>query len=671
MKHYSFRLPMFALLLTAAVGAYAWDGSGTADDPYLIKSSTDWQSLSAGVEGGNNYKGKVFRLTQDLDIGSVSVGTMYQHFSGIFDGDNHTLTYNVGTLNQEVNETCAPFAHVSGSTIRHLHTTGTIHTRMWFCAGIIGRIWGPGATYLTDCHSSMRVLCYYGNFIFNGGLVGQVQSEAGTAGADSLVVDRCSYTGALLNQRGNNTECGGFVGSAEVPVTVRNSVFDPQDWTYYTIIQHGATFVRPANNKVKITLENCYATMQMKTQQGTFIVNDMMVPEGVEFEFQGDPFVTLNSKKYWTNGCRVKLTVADGTKFNHWVDNNRCFISDAWTASGIHQFKDMANKPILSIVTNDIPKAETERTLWGVTYRYLSRKDYHYFISDEERIQRGWVFENDDDEDANLIVKNAKGDASEITAITGYKESAYDDDGVQIHNDLVGDWRNHTHLGLIAPHAFRNSSKLKSLYFKDTDANNYSARTNFSFTICEGAFEGCSNFKEMKMMQYTTEGTNHWEALKPSQVLSIAPDAFDGCGDLSISVQADKYQDYMNSSVWQPFRRRLIVYEATTKDFTVKGVKYHWYRSTDQTKDLKNDDRGKEQMMDQIRYWNADYQQFNAASLLDTKDDCNVYYASIIGVDDGDIDNAGGTMRIYNDPGSYYNTRPYCCSATPLPATRM
>ena len=93
---------------------------------------------------------------------------------------------------------------------------------------------------------------------------------------------------------------------------------------------------------------------------------------------------------------------------------------------------------MISISTNNIPEAETERTLWGVTYRYLSRRDYHYYISDEDRVARGWEFESDDS-DANLIVKDSNGNASEITAITGYKESDYNDDGVQIHNDLVGD----------------------------------------------------------------------------------------------------------------------------------------------------------------------------------------------------------------------------------------
>ena len=658
--HHRF-LGILLLMMTTIVTSRAWTGSGTSSDPYLINNTTDWQTLAANVNAGESYSGKVFRMTQDIDANGAIVGCfedMVLHpFSGTFDGDGHMLTFYAGTFDSPVNDTTAPFGYVSGATIRHLRTTGEIYTRDWFTAGIVARILGPGATQLYDCHSSMRIYTRQGGNMYNGGMVGNVTSWASNLSVDSVQIDRCSFTGALINSGTSaSTDCGGFVGSIEdnIPLTIRDCVFDPQGWTYHDVVMDGCTFANVTSTK-NLKLERCYTTMQMKTRQGTFILNKMIVPEGVTYEFQGEPDVTLDGKEYWTNGCWVQLNVPSGTTFNHWYDNNRCFISDPFTANGLHQLKDLSQEPLLSIITKDIPEAETERTLWGVTYRYLSRKDYHFYISDEDLEAMGWKFENDDN-DANLIVYNANGDASEITAIVDYYEPDYNSDGVQIHNDLVSNIpaRNHTHLGLIAPHAFRDSKKLESLYFKDTDSNS-SARTSFKFFIGTGAFDGCTKFRELKMMQYTTEGTNHWEALTPDQVVSVADDAFTGCTNLRISAQADKYQDYMASDTWKAHRRRFIIYEATTEDFNVEGVLYHWFRSFDQKTDLKNDDDGKKQMMDQIRTWNADYLQFSVASLLDTKDDCNVYYTSIIGVNDSDIDGKDGVMRIYNDPGSYYN----------------
>ena len=628
-----------------------FEGDGTDESPYLVGTTADWLKLSVDVANGKDYVGRQLRMTKDIDAGSVMVGTTEKPFSGTFDGDNHTLTFHAGTeMSPAKEEQTAPFRLVSGATLRHLHTVGTIFTNAKFAAGVVGRVNPSSATYLNDCHSAVSIRSTISGDGTHGGLVGVVSQ-----GVDSLVINRSTFKGNLMiTGTGATTNCGGLVGWSYVPVHITDGVFDPQGWNYYRTILSGATFARMANYS-QLTLSGCYATQQFKDQeQGTTVISELDMPNGCSYEFLDEPEVTIGGKAYYKSGCRVQTTVGEGIAFNHWVDNNGCFISDPWTANGQHQLKDLKGKPTLGIMTRDIPSAETERTLWGVTYRYLSRRDYHYYVSDEDCAARGWKFENGDS-DANLVVYNGDGDASEITAITGYDERDYNSDGVQIHNDLVSDSRTYTHLGLIAPHAFRNSKGLKSLYFKDTDANVYNARTEFDFTIEQGAFEGCTNFKEMKMMQYTTRGDNHWEAVKPGQVRQVADDAFKGCSQLRISAHYSEYQNYLSSKTWKQHRRRFIIYEATTENFTVNGVKYHYYRDAQEEDELKNDESGKHEMMAKISSWNADYQQFNAADLLETNSDDNVWYVSIIGVDDSSIDGAGGVMRIYNDPGSNYN----------------
>ncbi|MBR4240105.1 MAG: leucine-rich repeat protein [Prevotella sp.] len=624
-------------------------GSGTEANPYLIQSSPEWVKLAIDVENGTTYSGKVFRLTNNIDTEGMTVGTEEHPFSGTFDGDNHTLTMNCGHEYTPVANTVAPFLWVSGATIRHLHTAGTLHTNGQYSAGIVARIKGSGSTSLYDCHSAMTIHTLKSGDASFGGLVGGVSE-----GADTLFIEKCSFSGKLT-QHMNATNCGGFVGWSSVPVVITNGLFDPQGWTYFESIRSGATFARMKKYS-DLRLTDCYTTYHFgEIKQGVFVIGDIDIAKGCTYEFLGEPEVTINGKDYYKNGCWIRLTASNGLAFDHWVDNNGCFISDPWTRDGVHQLKDLTYRPSIGIATTVIPEPETERTYWGVTYRYLSRRDYHYYISDEDRIAKGWTFESGDS-DANMIVKNGSGKASEITAVTGYKESDYNSDGVQIHNDLVGDWRNHTHLGLIAPHAFRNSTKLETMYFKDTDANNYNTLLDFDFFIGEGAFEGCSNFKELKMMQYTTRGDNHWEGLKPTQTFYVADDAFTGCTNLKISAQVELYQGFLSSNTWKNHRSRFIIYEATTEDFTVEGVQYHWYRDV-ATEDnaVKNDEAGKADMMKRIVSWNADYQKFNAADLLVTKPDCNVYYAYIMGVKSSDIISNGGTMKIYNDPGAYYN----------------
>ena len=645
-------------------------GTGTEDDPYLIRNTAEWVKLAVTVSGGNSYAGKVFRMTQDIDCVGMSVGNLANRFSGIFDGDGHTLTFNSGTQFRPYSDYIAPFMGVNGATFRHLHTAGKIYSCAQYSGGIISQVIGDTCvTRLYDCHSSVTIVSTIEGDASNGGLVGAASN------AKRLVIERCTFTGNLHKWFYQSTNCGGFVGWSNVPVTISESLFDPSNLSFAEIITSGNNFVRMADYS-KLTLQDCYTTFNFDgSQQGTFVIDELYTSDGVSYEFVSNPDVTFNGRGYHKTGCWIRTTLDPGIPFDHWQDGvSGCFISDPWTRNGLHQLKDLSHKPGLNAYTSAIPAAETERTLWGVKYRYLSRRDYHFFISDEDRVAKGWTFE-DDDNDANMVVYDSNNDASEITAVVGYDQTASDFlvtadgvQGVQIHNDLVGDWRAHTHLGIIAPHAFRNCTGFERLYFVDTDANNYNTLLHFDFMIDVGAFEGCTNFKELMLMQYTTRGDNHWDGLTPGQTFRVADDAFAGCTKLRISVRADHYQSFLSSAVWKNHQSRFIPYEATDADFTVKGVKYRWYRdvATEDNDGVKNDEAGKADMMTRLILWNGLYQQFSAASLLDTKDDCNVYYASVVGVDDNDIDSEGGTMKIYNDPGSYWNYKAITLNANAI-----
>ena len=97
------------LALIMAAQAFAWSGSGTEDDPYLITSTADMDQLAADVNAGgkNLYYGKHFRLTSNLDYTNVAkdevgnnytpVGLFYSDgitnkpFKGFFDGYGHAI----------------------------------------------------------------------------------------------------------------------------------------------------------------------------------------------------------------------------------------------------------------------------------------------------------------------------------------------------------------------------------------------------------------------------------------------------------------------------------------------------------------------------------------------------------------------------------------------------
>ena len=87
------KIKLFSLLAVLLVTcftstAWAWSGSGTENDPYLISSVADWNTLSTNSQS-NTYAGVYFRLMNDLSVGTMigSESNETGRFAGIFDGN--------------------------------------------------------------------------------------------------------------------------------------------------------------------------------------------------------------------------------------------------------------------------------------------------------------------------------------------------------------------------------------------------------------------------------------------------------------------------------------------------------------------------------------------------------------------------------------------------------
>ena len=148
------------------------EGSGTADAPYLIKSSEDWDKFTSFVTDGGNTSGKHFKLMNDI---TVSTATKTKAFSGVFDGDGHTLTLD--------KLSSAPFDSISGATIKNLKTAGKV----------------SGARHIS-------------------GLVGS------PSGTDENLIENCVVAADIAT---GDTYCGGFVGhgGSAAKTTLKNCVF--------------------------------------------------------------------------------------------------------------------------------------------------------------------------------------------------------------------------------------------------------------------------------------------------------------------------------------------------------------------------------------------------------------------------------------------------------------
>ena len=639
---------MIALLCAIVQGAWAWDGEGTSANPYKIKSSADWKQLADDVSGGNSYSDKFFEMIADIDAQGISVGDESKPFSGTFSGGMYTLTYNVGGRygsSDWANDICAPFRLLEGASVRRLKVAGTIHSGRLYAAGIASKIGGGKAATIEDCHVSCHLtapIILDGNANY-GGFVGIVEG-ASTA----LTIKNCTFTGRFS---GWVDKSAGFVGWTDAPVTFEHCMYDPSMEAGTST--GSTTFVRAAAG-VTCEMKECYYTIPFETGQGIAVFKKIDVPEGCSYSIQSNPVSTFNGVDYYGSGTKISLTVPEGTPFDHWEgrrDANTpggCFISDPWTKDGIHTLSDIGTQPQLTIATS-MPQARKEREMDGTKYRYLCAEDYHLYLSQEYCRQMGFEFDKD-----YWLVKMVDGKTVYVTVVTGWIPGDIPGDGAQIHNDLSGYFRDYTLMAMIAPHAFQGCQELKTLYFKDTDAAAYNAQVGFEFLIGDYAFANCGNLTEVKMMQYTTKGDNHWEALRPNQVNAIGSNVFNSSPQAAFSTDASQYQNYLSSTTWKEYQRNIIVYNHTNVDFTTNGAKYSYMRNTAGAP-LKNNADGHSQLMETLRLWNADYQEFTASSLLATQDNQNIWYAYIVGCNDNYLKSNNGTLRIYNDPGSYYN----------------
>ena len=95
---------VFALMSAVPfAGSAAWDGeasaaftgSGTSSDPYIIASAENLKYLQLQVADGDDFEGKYFTQTADIDLGGkewTPIGTSGLYFSGIYDGLGHSVT---------------------------------------------------------------------------------------------------------------------------------------------------------------------------------------------------------------------------------------------------------------------------------------------------------------------------------------------------------------------------------------------------------------------------------------------------------------------------------------------------------------------------------------------------------------------------------------------------
>ena len=216
-------------------------GQGTEDNPYLLASVDDWNRLARLIDKGNTFENKYFKLTADIGstenpvtemLGKYSTasGAANKIFAGVFDGNGKTVTvaYNSKT------EYTAPFAYVSGATIKNLNIAGSIKSSAGYMAGLIARVdRSVGNAYTVEnCIVSASLTTSYASSSYLGGFISSVYD--GT----EINLTKCAFTGKLLGS--GATYVSGFIAfiSDNVVRNLTDCIFAPSQVT----VSHSSSY---------------------------------------------------------------------------------------------------------------------------------------------------------------------------------------------------------------------------------------------------------------------------------------------------------------------------------------------------------------------------------------------------------------------------------------------
>ena len=216
---------------------------------------------------------------------------------------------------------------------------------------------------------------------------------------------------------------------------------------------------------------------------------------------------------------------------------------------------------------------------------------YAYFVSDGgntqytnknqtemEAVVTPWMSEFRNFKTSSVLVPDNSNTIYYLKA-SGVDDSAIDDLGgeLRIYND-IGTYYNYKTIALSST-AFQGNEHIKSIVFEDCASNISNANTQLSLVIPSETFKGCKNLKELSMYYLVTEGTNHYDAIKPTDIF-IGKNVFDGVDeDFRIKVLPEYYNDYINDANWSQYKNYIVAsdYVPTTEDPIVKdGITYDY-----------------------------------------------------------------------------------------------
>ena len=240
----------------------------------VIRNADDWTKFRDMVKDAAGKYDVDAILDADVNAGSIMVGWESEnYYRGTFDGNGHTLTFNVADHGVEF---LAPFKYVGNATIKNLHTAGTIKSSKRYVSGLVGWTLEGKTVNIENCQSSATLNCSVDN---NEGCLGGI---IGRLSAANVTIRNTKFDGSFEGEK--CYENAGFVAwvARGSNLVIENCLFDPDHID--TKLDGCQTWVRLDSENVKYSITNCHATKYYGTETVTI---------------DGKPFMVLRSNADW------------------------------------------------------------------------------------------------------------------------------------------------------------------------------------------------------------------------------------------------------------------------------------------------------------------------------------------------------------------------------------
>ena len=267
------------------------DGSGTADDPWLIASQADLIALAEFLNSGNaatfdtenagvgNCHGYYFKQTADIDLTGVTwepigySGSYY--FAGNYDADGHSITNAVSTgkVDPDGFATAGIFGWVAFGSVENLHVknanfVATGQNNYSYVGGIAGVCYGSSIKNCSVVNSSLESKRNNNNNCA-GSIVGY--STGGTfekCAAENNQVKTMAYGGGFVGEVDDDPSYGAGTSTFTNCYTANCSVSSKTDDVQGVSLVGG--FVGEMTDSV-LTVNNCYVYREMLSTEGTAV----------------------------------------------------------------------------------------------------------------------------------------------------------------------------------------------------------------------------------------------------------------------------------------------------------------------------------------------------------------------------------------------------------------